>query len=245
MFDLSGRVALVTGATGGLGEAIAHAFAACGARLAISGTREDKLEALKLALGSETVAIPADLSDRSAVDGIVPAVEDACGKLDILVNNAGFARDALVMRMKDVDWDTVIEVDLSAGFRLARSALKGMMRRRHGRIIGVSSIVGLVGSPGQANYAAAKAGMIGWSKSLAREVAQRGITVNVIAPGYIDTAMTRKLDPQILDRFIAQVPIARAGAVEDVAAAAVYLASREASYVTGHTLHVNGGMLMN
>lgn len=245
MFDLSGKCALVTGATGGIGGAIARALHAQGATVVLSGTRAERLEALAGELGERTVIAAANLSDRAEVDGLVAKAEDAAGApIDILVNNAGITRDMLFMRMKDEDWDAVLEVNLTSGFRLARAALKGMMKRRFGRIIGITSIVGTTGNPGQGNYAAAKAGMVGMSKSLAQEVASRGITVNTVAPGFIDTAMTEALNEKQRETILAAVPAGRLGTGEDIAAAVVYLASDEASYVTGQTLHVNGGMAM-
>ena len=244
MFDLTGKTALVTGASGGLGGAIARALYGQGAVVALSGTRREALEALAGELGSRAHVLPCDLADAAAVEALVPAAEAAMGSLDILVNNAGVTRDNLFMRMKDAEWDTVIAVDLTAAFRLSRACLKGMMRRRFGRIICVTSIVGVTGNPGQGNYAAAKAGMIGMSKALAAEVASRGITVNCIAPGFIASPMTDALNDKQRESILASVPIGRLGAGADIGAAAVYLASGEAAYVTGQTLHVNGGMAM-
>lgn len=244
MFDLTGKTALVTGASGGLGGAIARALHAQGATVALSGTRREALEALAGELGARVHVTPCDLSDTSAVEALVPAAEAAMGSLDILVNNAGVTRDNLFMRMKDAEWDTVIAVDLTAAFRLARASLKGMMRRRFGRIIGIASVVGVTGNPGQGNYAAAKAGMIGMSKALAAEVASRAITVNCIAPGFIASPMTDSLNVKQREAILASVPMGRLGAGADIGAAAVYLASAEAAYVTGQTLHVNGGMAM-
>jgi 3-oxoacyl-[acyl-carrier protein] reductase len=244
MFDLTGMTALVTGATGGIGAAIAEALHQQGASLALSGTRADVLSATKHRLGSRVDTFVCNLADAADAERLVPAVEAAMGALDILVNNAGVTRDALTMRMKDEDWAAVLDVNLTASFRLCRAALRGMLKRRHGRIISITSIVGVAGNPGQANYAAAKAGMIGLTKSLAREVASRGITVNCIAPGFIDTAMTAALTEGQKQAILASVPIGRLGAGREIAAAAVYLASREAAYVTGQTLHVNGGMVM-
>ena len=244
MFDLTGKTALVTGASGGLGGAIARALYGQGARVTLSGTRREALEALAGELGSRAHVLPCDLADAAAVEALVPTAEAAMGSLDILVNNAGVTRDNLFMRMKDADWDTVIAVDLTAAFRLSRACLKGMMRRRFGRIIGVTSIVGVTGNPGQGNYAAAKAGMIGMSKALAAEVASRGITVNCIAPGFIASPMTDAINDKQREAILASVPMGRLGAGADVGAAAVYLASDEAAYVTGQTLHVNGGMAM-
>lgn len=244
MFSLEGKTALVTGATGGIGEAIARALHSQGATVALSGTRAEKLEALAADLGERAFVTPANLSDRAAVDALVPAAEEAMGTVDILVNNAGITRDNIFMRMKDDEWDQVLEVNLTSGFHLCRAAIKGMMKRRYGRIIGITSVVGVTGNPGQANYAAAKAGMIGMYKSLAREVATRNITVNTIAPGFIETAMTGALNDKQKESILASVPAGRLGTAGEIAAAAVYLASTEAAYVTGQTLHVNGGMAM-
>jgi 3-oxoacyl-[acyl-carrier protein] reductase len=244
MFDLGGRCALVTGATGGIGGAIAHALHAQGATVAISGTRREMLDALAGQLGGRVHVFPCNLADRDEVEALVPAAENEMGQLDILVNNAGITRDNLFMRLKDSEWDQVMAVDLTAAFRLARAAVRGMMRRRFGRIIGITSVVGVTGNPGQANYAAAKAGMVGMTKALAQEVASRGITVNCIAPGIIETAMTAALTDKQKEMILARVPAGRLGAPEDVAAAAVYLASNAGAYVTGQTLHVNGGMAM-
>ena len=245
MFDLTGKTALVTGASGGLGGAIARALHAQGATVALSGTREEALEALAGGTRRSRVHVtPCDLADVAAVEALVPAAEAAMGSLDILVNNAGVTRDNLFMRMKDAEWDTVIAVNLTAAFRLARASLKGMMRRRYGRIIGITSIVGVTGNPGQGNYAAAKAGMIGMSKALAAEVASRGITVNCVAPGFIASPMTDALNEKQREAILASVPMGRLGAGADIGAAVVYLASAEAAYVTGQTLHVNGGMAM-
>ena len=245
MFDLTGKTALVTGATGGLGSAIARAFHAQGAHVVLSGTRESVLEELASELGERTSAVPANLSDPAAVDGLVDAAEQAAGQpLDILVANAGITRDGLLMRMKDEDWEAVLRVNLESYFRLCRAATKGMMRRRYGRIIGITSVVGVMGNPGQANYAASKAGMIGFSKSLAQEVATRGITVNCVAPGFIESPMTDALTEQQKAGILQTIPSGKLGQGADVAAACVYLASAEAGYVTGQTLHVNGGMAM-
>ena len=244
MFNLTGKTALVTGASGGLGGAIARALYGQGATVALSGTRREALEALAGELGSRAHVLPCDLADAAAVEALVPAAEAAMGSLDILVNNAGVTRDNLFMRMKDAEWDAVIAVDLTAAFRLSRACLKGMMRRRFGRIIGVTSIVGVTGNPGQGNYAAAKAGLIGMSKALAGEVASRGITVNCIAPGFIASPMTDALNDKQRESILASVPMGRLGAGADIAAVTVYLASDEAAYVTGQTLHVNGGMAM-
>lgn len=244
MFDLTGKTALVTGATGGIGGAIARSLHARGAAVTLSGTRAEKLEGLARELGDRVHVAAADLSDRAAVDALVPKAEELMGRLDILVNNAGITRDNLFMRMKDDEWDAVLEVNLTAGFRLTRAAVKGMMKRRFGRIIGISSVVGVTGNPGQGNYAATKAGLIGMSKSLAQEVASRGITVNTIAPGFIETAMTDALNDKQREAILGAVPAGRLGSGDDIAGAAVYLASDEASYITGQTLHVNGGMAM-
>jgi 3-oxoacyl-[acyl-carrier protein] reductase len=244
MFDLTGRTALVTGATGGIGAAIARALHANGAVVAISGRRREMLDALAGQLGGRVHVFPCDLADKEEVENLVPGAEAAMGHVDILVNNAGITRDNIFMRLKDEDWDEVLAVDLSAAFRLARAAVRGMMRRRFGRIIGIASVVGVTGNAGQANYAAAKAGMIAMAKSLAQEVAARGVTVNTIAPGFIETAMTNALADKQKDAILSLVPAGRFGAPDDVAVAAVYLASHEAAYVTGQTLHVNGGMAM-
>jgi 3-oxoacyl-[acyl-carrier protein] reductase len=244
MFDLSGKTALVTGATGGIGGAIARALHAAGASVVCAGTRAGVLDELVAALGSRAVAATGNLADPEVPDALVKAAEAAFGQLDILINNAAFTKDGLAVRMKDEDFSSVIEVNLTAAFRLARASLKGMMKRRDGRIISISSVVGVAGNPGQVNYSASKAGLIGLSKSLAAEVAGRGITVNCVAPGYIQTAMTEALNDQQRERVLAAVPAGRMGASEDVAAAVLYLASPGAAYVTGQTLHVNGGMLM-
>lgn len=244
MFDLSGRTALVTGASGGIGGAIARALAGQGARLVISGTRAEALKALAGELGPSTLVVTADLASADGAATLLKAAEAEAGGIDILVNNAGLTRDGLVMRMSDQDWQTVIEVDLTAGFRLVRGALRGMMKRRWGRIIGISSIIGFTGNTGQAAYAAAKAGMVGMTKALAHEVASRGITANCIAPGFIETEMTRDLAERHRDGLLQSIPAGRFGSGGDVAACAVFLASDEAAYVTGQTLHVNGGMAM-
>jgi len=244
MFDLTGRTALVTGATGGIGAAIARALHANGAIVAISGRRRDMLDALAGQLGGRVHVFPCDLANKEEVESLVPAAEAAMDHIDILVNNAGITRDNIFMRLKDADWDEVLAVDLGAAFRLARAAVRRMMRRRFGRIIGIASVIGVTGNAGQANYAAAKAGMIAMAKSLAQEVAARGVTVNTIAPGFIETAMTNALADKQKDAILSLVPAGRFGAPDDVAAAAVYLASHEAAYVTGQTLHVNGGMAM-
>ncbi|MFT4098347.1 MAG: 3-oxoacyl-[acyl-carrier-protein] reductase [Rhodoblastus sp.] len=244
MFDLTGKTALVTGASGGIGAAIARGLHAQGAIVALSGTRAEALEKLAAELGDRAKILPCNLSDKDAVEKLVPAAEAAMGQLDILVNNAGLTRDGLFMRMKDEDWDTVIAVNLTATFRLARAAVKGMMKRRWGRIVSITSIVGVTGNPGQGNYAASKAGMIGMSKSLAAEVASRGITVNCVAPGFIESPMTDSLNDKQKEAILGQVPAGKLGQGADVASAVVYLASQEAQYVTGQTLHVNGGMAM-
>ena len=244
MFDLSGKSALVTGASGGIGGAIARALHAQGAVVGLSGTRVEPLETLRAELGHRAHVLPADLGDPAAIEGLLKAAEPALGGIDILVNNAGLTRDTLAMRMKDEDWQKVIDVNLTAGFRLARGALRGMMKKRWGRIIGITSIVGVTGNPGQANYAAAKAGMIGMSKALAQEVASRGITVNCVAPGFIETQMTGALNEDQKARIMATIPAGRLGQSPEIAAGVVYLASQEAAYVTGQTIHVNGGMVM-
>jgi 3-oxoacyl-[acyl-carrier protein] reductase len=244
MFDLSGKSALVTGASGGIGGAIARALHAQGATVGLSGTRVEPLETLKAELGARAHVLPADLGDPAAIEGLLKSAEAALGGIDILVNNAGLTRDNLALRMKDEDWQKVIDVNLTAGFRLARGAMRGMMKKRWGRIIGITSVVGVTGNPGQANYAAAKAGMIGMSKSLAQEVASRGITVNCVAPGFIETQMTGALNEEQKARILTAVPAGRLGQSDEIAAAVVYLASPEAAYVTGQTLHVNGGMAM-
>ncbi|MDY0884031.1 3-oxoacyl-[acyl-carrier-protein] reductase [Dongia soli] len=244
MFDLTGKTALVTGASGGIGGAIAKALHAQGAKVALSGTRREALEKVAAELGEGTVILPCDLGDPAATEELVKQTEAALGQLDVLVNNAGLTRDMLAMRLKDEDWQKVLDVNLTATFRLSRAAIKGMIKRRWGRIIGITSIVGVTGNAGQANYAAAKAGMIGMSKSLAQEVASRGITVNCIAPGFIETAMTDVLNEDQKTRMLAAIPAGRLGQGDDIAAATVYLASAEAAYITGQTLHVNGGMAM-
>jgi 3-oxoacyl-[acyl-carrier protein] reductase len=244
MFGLAGKRALVTGATGGIGGGIAKMLAAAGASVALSGTRQEVLDALAKELGDGTAVVPCDLTDGDAVGGLVGAAEEKLGGLDVLVNNAGITRDNLALRLKDEDWETVLQVNLAAAFRLARAALRGMMRQRWGRIINITSIVGVTGNPGQTNYAAAKAGMIGMSKSLAQEVASRGITVNCVAPGFIESPMTDALSEERRGALLMQVPIGRLGRAEDVAACVNFLASDEAEYITGQTLHVNGGMAM-
>ena len=245
MFDLNGKTALVTGATGGIGGAIARALHAQGAHVVLSGTREEALAALAGELGERASLAAADLSDPAAVDALVGRAEAAAGAgLDILVANAGVTRDGLLLRMKDADWDTVMRVNLESYFRLSRAALKGMFKRRFGRIIGITSVVGVTGNPGQVNYAASKAGMIGFSKSLAQEAASRAVTVNTVAPGFIASPMTDALNEAQRTAILGRIPAARLGEGAEVAAACVYLASNEAAYVTGQTLHVNGGMAM-
>jgi 3-oxoacyl-[acyl-carrier protein] reductase len=244
MFDLSGQTALVTGASGGIGGAIARALHSQGAQVMVAGTRREALSTLANELGDSTHIGLADLADPAAADRLVKDAETAMGRIDILVNNAGITRDALALRMDEESWRAVIEVNLTAAFRLTRATLRGMLRRRHGRVIGVTSVVAVTGNAGQANYAAAKAAMIGMSKSIAAEIAGRGITVNCIAPGAITTAMTEKLTAEQRARLLAAIPAGRFGAPEDVAAAVIFLASPEAGYVTGQTLHVNGGMAM-
>ncbi|MCL4126958.1 UNVERIFIED_CONTAM: hypothetical protein GTU68_044917 [Idotea baltica] len=244
MFDLSGKTALVTGASGGIGRAIAEALSEAGAKVALSGTRENVLEEVAGTITGETAIVPCNLSDPEAVDGLVKRAEEAIGDLDILVANAGITRDGLLMRMKDDDWNDVINVNLGSYFRLTKSCMRGMMKRRHGRIIGIASVVGVMGNPGQANYCASKAGMIGFTKSVAQEVASRSITANTIAPGFIESPMTDGLPEAQKQALLGQIPTGRLGQGADIAAAAVYLASQEASYVTGQTLHINGGMAM-
>ena len=245
MFDLTGQTALVTGASGGIGGAIARALHAQGAHVVLSGTRAEALTVLADELKERVSEAPCNLSDPAAVDGLIAQAEAACGgPIDVLVANAGVTRDGLLMRMKDEDWDTVLKVNLEAYFRLSRAAMRSMMKRRFGRIIGITSVVGVTGNPGQTNYAASKAGMIGFSKSLAQEVASRNITVNCIAPGFIESPMTDALNDQQKQAILGRIPAARLGTGSEVAAACVYLASNEAAYVTGQTLHVNGGMAM-
>ena len=244
MFRLDGKVALVTGASGGIGAAIARVLHGQGAVVVLSGTRVGALESLAQELGERVHVCAADLSDPAAPDGLVAAAEAAAGPVHVLVNNAGLTRDMLALRMKDEDWARVLEVDLSAPFRLARAALRGMLRRRAGRIVGIGSVVGATGNAGQANYAAAKAGLVGMSKALAQEVGSRGITVNVVAPGFVETAMTEGLAAEQKARLVGSIPLGRMGRPEDVAAAVAWLASDEAGWVTGTTLHVNGGMAM-
>jgi 3-oxoacyl-[acyl-carrier protein] reductase len=244
MFDLTGQTALVTGASGGIGGAIARALHAQGAEVALAGTRAAALDALAAELGERAYPLTADLADPEAADKLLRDAEAAMSRVDILINNAGITRDALALRMRDADWQAVIDLNLTAAFRLTRAALRGMLRRRHGRIVCITSGVGVLGNPGQANYAAAKAGMIGMAKSVAAEVAARGITVNCIAPGFITTPMTEALSEEQTAHAIAAVPMGRFGNPEEVGAAVVYLASAEAAYVTGHTLHLNGGLAM-
>jgi 3-oxoacyl-[acyl-carrier protein] reductase len=244
MFDLTGMTALVTGASGGIGSAIAKALAAQGARVALSGTREEALKAVAAEIGGDTVILPCNLGDAEAVDALVPRAVEALGQIDILVNNAGVTRDNLAMRMKDEEWDQVIRVNLEAAFRLIRAAAKPMMKARFGRVISITSVVGTTGNPGQANYAASKAGLVGMSKALAQELASRNITINCVAPGFIASAMTDALPDAQKDALLTKIPAGKLGEGDDVAAAVVYLASREAAYVTGQTLHVNGGMAM-
>lgn len=244
MFNLSGKTALVTGATGGIGGEIAKALHAQGATVGISGRNEEKLSALAAELGERVHVLAADLSSDDAIKDLVARADAAMGQIDILVNNAGLTRDGLSMRMSSDDWQNVLDVNLTAPFKLAQAVQRGMMKRRHGRIINISSVVGVTGNPGQCNYVASKAGMIGWSKAMAAEVASRGITVNCIAPGFIATAMTDALNDDQKAKINATIPAGKMGASEDIAAAAVYLASDESGYVTGQTVHVNGGMAM-
>lgn len=244
MFDLTGKTALVTGASGGIGGAIAQALHAQGAQVVLSGTRREVLDASAAALGERVHVVAADLADPAAADGLIAEAERVAGPVGILVNNAGLTRDMLALRLKDEDWQAVLDVDLTAPFRLARAALRGMLKRRAGRIIGISSIVGSTGNPGQTNYAAAKAGLVAMSKSLAQEVGSRGITVNVVAPGFVETRMTDALGEAQRRRLLEAIPLGRMGQPADIGAAVVYLASDEAAWVTGATLHVNGGMAM-
>ena len=244
MFDLQDRRALVTGASGGIGGAVASALHGRGATVALAGRNREALERRAATLGDRAHVVTADLADPDATDALAKAAADAMGGIDILVNNAGFARDNLFVRVKDEDWQSVLDVNLTAGFRLARAALRGMMRARWGRIVAITSIVGQTGNPGQANYAAAKAGMTGMSKALAAEVAARNITVNCVAPGFIDTAMTQGLDDDRTARLTERIPAGRLGTPDDVAACVVFLASEEAAYITGQTISVNGGMAM-
>jgi 3-oxoacyl-[acyl-carrier protein] reductase len=244
MFDLTGRAALVTGASGGIGAAVARALHGAGASVALSGTRAAPLEALAAELGGRAQVIPCDLSDAVAVEALPKAAAEAMGAVDILVNNAGITRDTLAMRMSDEDWQAVLDVNLTASFRLCRGVLRGMMKARWGRIVSIGSVVAATGNPGQANYVAAKAGLVGLSKALAAEVASRGITVNCVAPGFIATAMTERLTDDQKARILGAVPMGRMGTPEEVAAAVLYLSSPEAAYVTGAVLHVNGGLAM-
>lgn len=244
MFDLTGKCALVTGASGGIGEAVALALHSRGARVGLSGTRRERLEAVAAKLGSSAVILPCDLKDRAQVANLVPQAEEGLGRLDILVNNAGVTKDNLFMRMRDEEWDDVIAVNLTSAFILCRAALRNMMRQRSGRIINISSITGVMGNPGQGNYAASKAGLIGMTKALAREVASRGITANCIAPGFIETPMTHGLNQKQTEAIATAVPSGTMGKPEDIAAGVVFLASAEAGYITGETLHINGGMAM-
>ncbi len=244
MFSLAGKGALVTGATGGIGESIARVLHGAGATVAISGTRAEKLEALAADLNERVHIVPCNLADRAAVQKLAGEAEAKVGTLDVLVNNAGMTKDNLFMRMKDEEWDQVLAVDLTSAFMLSRAAVRNMMRRQWGRIVNITSISGIIGNPGQGNYAAAKAGMIGMTKSLAREVASRGITANCIAPGFIKTAMTDALNEKQVEAIAQHIPAAKFGLPEDIAAATLYLASEEARYMTGQTLHVNGGMVM-
>lgn len=244
MFDLSEKTALVTGATGGIGGAIANALHTQGAHVGISGRNEEKLNALATELGDRVVVLKADLSSSEAITDLVKRAEEEMGQIDILVNNAGLTRDNLSMRMKDEEWNDVIDVNLTAPFMLAKAVQRGMMKRRYGRIINIASVVGVTGNPGQCNYVASKAGMIGWSKAMGQEVASRGITVNCIAPGFIATAMTDALNEDQKAKINSTIPAGKMGSSEDIAAAAVYLASEESAYVTGQTMHVNGGMAM-
>ena len=244
MFQLSGKTALITGASGGIGSAIAKNLSQQGAHVVLHGTRTGRLEELASEIGSNVSVVTANLSDRDAVDGLAAEAAKATGAIDILVNNAGITRDNLFMRMKDEEWDDVLEVNLTSSMLLCRSAIRAMMKARWGRIISISSIVGVTGNPGQTNYAASKAGMIGFSKSLAAEVASRGITVNIVAPGFIETPMTDQLTDEQKQKLLANVPADRLGSSQEVAAAVSFLASEEAAYMTGSTLHVNGGMAM-
>jgi 3-oxoacyl-[acyl-carrier protein] reductase len=244
MFDLTGKTALITGATGGIGGEIAKALHAQGATVAISGRNKEKLDALVAALGSNTHAIVADLSNADGIAALIKDADDAMGQIDILVNNAGLTRDNLSMRMKDDEWQEVLDVNLTAPFQLARAVQRGMMKRRNGRIINISSVVGTTGNPGQCNYVASKAGMTGWTKAMGMEIASRGITVNCVAPGFIATAMTEALDDGQKEKINANIPMARMGTPTEIASAVAYLSSDEAAYVTGATIHVNGGMAM-
>jgi 3-oxoacyl-[acyl-carrier protein] reductase len=244
MFDLSGKSALITGASGGIGGAIARQLHASGANVGLSGTRVDALETLAAELGGRCAVLPCDLGDGVGVAALIAQADEALGAVDIVVNNAGLTRDNLALRMKDEDWEMVMAVNLTAAFRLSKAALRGMMKRRWGRIVNITSIVGVTGNAGQTNYAASKAGIIGFSKSLAQEVASRNITVNCLAPGFVQTPMTDALDDAQRENLLAAIPAGRLGMVEDIAAGALYLASEEAAYITGQTLHINGGMAM-
>jgi len=244
MFDLSGKTALITGATGGIGGAIAKAMHAQGAHVGISGRNTDKLEALAAELGERVTVLTADLSGAEAANELAKRAEEQLGQIDILVNNAGLTRDNLSMRMKDEEWQDVIDVNLTAPFKLAKAVQRGMMKRRSGRIINISSVVGTTGNPGQCNYVASKAGMVGWSKAMAQEIASRGITVNCVAPGFIATAMTDALSDEQKEKINATIPAGTMGSADDIASACVYLAADESAYVTGQTIHVNGGMAM-
>jgi len=244
MFDLTGKTALITGATGGIGGAIAKAMHAQGAHVGISGRNEDKLAALAAELGDRVSVLAADLSSEEAIADLIKRADDAMGQIDILVNNAGLTRDNLSMRMKDEEWQQVIDVNLTAPFKLAKGVQRGMMKRRNGRIINISSVVGTTGNPGQCNYVASKAGLVGWTKAMAQEVASRGITINCVAPGFIATAMTDALTDDQKAKINATIPAGTMGAADDIASACVYLASAESTYVTGQTIHVNGGMAM-
>ncbi len=244
MFDLAGKCALVTGASGGLGSAIARALHGSGAKVALSGTRQEPLEQLAAELGDGAFVVPANLSDPESVAALPKAAEEAMGQVDILVNNAGITRDNIAMRLKDAEWDDVMQVNLKAAFKLSQGLMRGMMKRRWGRMINITSIVGVTGNPGQANYAASKAGMIGMTKSLAQELASRNITVNCIAPGFIESPMTDVLTDDQKNNLLTNVPMKRLGVGDEIAAGVLYLASDEAAYVTGQTLHINGGMAM-
>jgi 3-oxoacyl-[acyl-carrier protein] reductase len=244
MFNLTGKTALITGASGGIGAAIAKALHAAGATIAISGTRQAVLEQLKMQIGDNVHVLPCNLSNVEDVEKLIPAAEAAMGGLDILVNNAGITKDGLAMRMKDEDWQNVIDVNLTSNFRLCRAAMRGMMKKRWGRIINITSIVGVTGNPGQVNYVASKAGIIGMTKSIAQELAARGVTANCVAPGFIATPMTDVLNEKQKETILGRIPAGRMGGPDDIAAAVLYLASEEAGYVTGQTLHVNGGMAM-
>jgi 3-oxoacyl-[acyl-carrier protein] reductase len=244
MFDLSDRTALITGASGGIGGAIARSLHAQGATVALSGTRADALEALASDLGDRAHVLPSDLRDAEAASALPGRAKEAMGSLDVLVNNAGINRDGLALRLRDEDWQEVLNVNLTAAFRITRGALRGMVKRRWGRVISITSVVGETGNPGQTNYAAAKAGLTGMSKSLAHEMAARGVTVNCVAPGFIDTAMTETLTAEQRERLAGRIPAQSLGSPDDVAACVVFLASTEAGYITGQTLHVNGGMVM-